>query len=90
MTDQYEGQRALLVQAVRNATREPDDSGGYLPRLAREVAAGEAPQVDTWIALDAIKLAQGGFDPAKWSGWTEHGEAWLAAGCPPIKDWKPE
>ncbi len=26
-----------------------------------------------------------------WSNdWTEHGKAWLAAGCPPIKDWKPE
>lgn len=90
MTDQYAGQRAFLVQAVRNATREPDDSGGYLPRLARDIAAGEAGHVDTWIALDAIKLAQGGFDPSKWQGWTERGEAWLAAGCPPIKDWKPE
>lgn len=58
MIDQYAGQRALLVQAVRNATREPDESGGYLPALARDIAAGEAGHVDTWIAFDAIKLAQ--------------------------------
>lgn len=58
MTDQYAGQRAYLVQAVRNATSSPDDSGGYLPKLAAEIEQGAAPQVDTWIALDAIKLAQ--------------------------------
>lgn len=58
MTDPYAAQRELLVQAVRNATRTPDDSGGYLPALADKMAAGDAPQVDTWIALDAIKLAQ--------------------------------
>lgn len=23
--------------------------------------------------------------PVEWQGWTERGEQWLAAGCPPIK-----
>ncbi len=58
MTDHYVAQRAFLVQAIRNAMELPDDSGGYLPKLAAQVEAGEASQVDTWIALEAIKLAQ--------------------------------
>jgi len=59
MIDQYPGQRVFLVQAVRNATRDPDDSGGHLPTLAREIETGDAGHVETWLALEAIKLAQG-------------------------------
>lgn len=86
MTDQYAVQRAFLVQAIRNAEQSPDDSGGYLSKLAAQIEVGQAAQIDTWIALDAIKLAQA----AECAGWTSRGEEWLAAGCPPIKDWKPE
>ncbi len=90
MTDPYAGQRAFLVHAIHNATANPDDSGGYLPRLASRIAAGEAPHVDTWLALDAIKLSQeAAFDPVEWTGWTDRGEAWLAAGCPPIEQKSP-
>ena len=44
-------------------------------------------------ALQQMVMARSGrrelnvnpIDPSKWRGWTERGQEWLAAGCPPIE-----